>query len=142
MACSNVCKLCNRIRISTDVTFDGANLVITIPEGSYNDGEKYCLVVAQNIPNETTINAPVYIQIGAGTEQYPLTKNNCSQQTASGLRTRTRYATRCVTTPTSGSFRLLGSACCTPNNDLQSINGTTPTTVVNGDTNDTKVNNG
>lgn len=128
MACSNVCKLCDRIRISTAVTYTAPNLVITIPEGSYEDGEKYCIVVAQNIPDTTTINAPVFIQIGTGTELYPLQRCDCSQATACNIRTRTRYATRVVTNPTSGSFRLLGRVCCAPNNDLLSINGTAPTT--------------
>lgn len=127
MACTNVCKLCDRIRISTAVTFTTPNLIITLPQGSYEDGEKYCIVVAQNIPAETTINAPVFIQIGDGTELYPLQRCDCSQATACGIRTRTRYATRVVTTPTSGSFRLLGRLCCSPNNDLQSIDGTAPT---------------
>lgn len=128
MACSNVCKLCDKIRISTAVTYTAPNLVITLPAGSYNDGEKYCIVVAQNIPSETTINAPVVVQIGTGTELYPLQKCDCSQATACNIRTRTRYATRVVTSPTSGSFRLLGNVCCAPNNDLLSINGTAPTT--------------
>lgn len=127
MACTNVCKLCDRIRISTAVTFTTPNLIITLPQGSYEDGEKYCIVVAQNIPAETTINAPVFIQIGEGTELYPLQRCDCSQATACGIRTRTRYATRVVTTPTSGSFRLLGRLCCSPNNDLQAIDGTAPT---------------
>lgn len=127
MACTNVCKLCDRIRISTAVTFTTPNLIITLPQGSYEDGEKYCIVVAQNIPAETTINAPVFIQIGEGTELYPLQRCDCSQATACGVRTRTRYATRVVTSPTSGSFRLLGRLCCSPNNDLQSIDGTAPT---------------
>lgn len=133
MACTNVCKLCDRIRISTAVTFTAPNLIITLPQGSYEDGEKYCIVVAQNIPDATVINAPVFIQIGTGTELYPLQKCDCSQATACSIRTRTRYATRVVTSPTSGSFRLLGRICCSPNNDLLAIDGTAPeTTEVNG----------
>lgn len=131
MACTNVCKLCDRIRISTAVTFTTPNLIITLPQGSYEDGEKYCIVIAQNIPADTTINAPVFIQIGTGTELYPLQRCDCSQATACGIRTRTRYATRVVTSPTSGSFRLLGRLCCSPNNDLQAIDGTAPTEETN-----------
>lgn len=127
MACKDVCKLCDKLIISTAVTFTaGTGLIITIPAGSYLDGEKYCIVVAQTIPAETTITAPVYIQIGTGTQLYPLTKCNCAQVTACGVRTRTKYSTRVVTTPTSGSFRMLGKPCCTPDNDLTSINGTAP----------------
>ena len=41
MACKNVCKLCNHLVLSTAIAFTGGNLVVTIPEGSYNNGEKY-----------------------------------------------------------------------------------------------------
>lgn len=128
MACKTVCKLCDKLIISTAVTFTSDNLVITIPAGAYENGKKYCIVIAQSIPSTTTINAPVYIQIGTGTALYPLQKCNCSQATACSVRTRTRYSTRVATTPTGGSFRLLGELCCAPNNNLLSINGTAPVT--------------
>ena len=127
MSCKPVCKLCDKLVISQDVTFDGTNLVINIPAGSYSDGCKYCIVVAQAIPATTTINAPVVVTIGDGTVLYPLTRCDCAQVTACGIRTRTRYSTRVVTTPTGGSFRLMGKTCCAPNNALLSIDGTTPT---------------
>lgn len=127
MSCKPVCKLCDKLIISQDVTFDGTNLVINIPAGSYADGCKYCIVVAQTIPAATTINAPVVVTIGDGTVLYPLTRCDCAQVTACGIRTRTRYSTRVVTTPTGGSFRLMGKTCCAPNNALLSIDGTTPT---------------
>ena len=130
MACKTVCKLCNKLIISTAVTFTSDNLVITIPAGAYENGKKYCIVIAQSIPSTTAINAPVYIQIGTGTALYPLQKCNCSQATACSVRTRTRYSTRVATTPTGGSFRLLGELCCAPNNNLLSINGTAPVTTV------------
>ena len=130
MACKTVCKLCDNLIISTAVAFTSDNLVITIPAGTYENGKKYCIVIAQSIPSTTTINAPAYIQIGAGTALYPLQKCNCSQATACSVRTRTRYSTRVATTPTGGSFRLLGELCCAPNNNLLSINGTAPVTTV------------
>ena len=126
MSCKPVCKLCNRLVISQAVTFSGGNLIINIPAGAYNDGEKYCIVVAQTIPSTTTINAPVVITIGTGTVQYPLTKSNCAQVTACGIRTRTRYSVCVSTTATGGTFKMLGSPCCSPSNNLRSINGTTP----------------
>ena len=130
MACKTVCKLCDKLIISTAVAFTSGNLVITIPAGAYENDKKYCIVIAQSIPSTTTINAPVYIQIGTGTALYPLQKCNCSQATACSVRTRTRYSTRVATTPTGGSFRLLGELCCAPNNNLLSINGTAPVTTV------------
>lgn len=74
MSCKNVCKLCSHLVISQSVSFTGGNLVITLPAGSYSNGEKYCIVIAQSIPEATTITAPVMIQIGTGTTLYPLEK--------------------------------------------------------------------
>lgn len=129
MACKNICKLCDNLVISQAVTFTaGTGLIINLPAGSYADGAKVCIVIAQTIPTETTISAPVYITIGSGTEQYPLTKRNCAQVTASGLRTRTRYATVVSTSATGGAFKLLGNPCATPDNSLTAIDGTAPTT--------------
>lgn len=130
MACKNVCRLCDRLIISTAVAFTaGTGLVITIPEGSYADGEKYCIVVAQAIPDATTINAPVFIQIGTGTELYALNKCDCTQATACSIRTRTKYATRVETSATTGVFKLLGKVACAPNNNLTAIDGTAPAVV-------------
>lgn len=128
MSCKTVCKLCDKLVISQSVTFSDRNLIIDLPTGSYNDGCKYCIVVAQSIPATTTINAPVVITIGTGTQQYPLLKCDCSQATACSIRTRTRYSTCVETTPTSGVFKLTGKICCAPNNNLRGINGTAPVT--------------
>lgn len=125
MSCKNVCRLCDRLIISSAVTFTaGTGLIINIPEGSYQDGCKYCIVVAQAIPDATTITAPVFITIGAGTELYPLNKCDCTQATACSIRTRTKYATRVETSATTGVFKLLGRVACAPNNNLTAIDGT------------------
>lgn len=127
MACNNVCRLCKRFVISSAVTFTGGNLVINIPAGAYANGEKYCIVVAQTIPSTTTINAPVYVTIGTGTTLYPVTNKCCAQLTACAIRTRTKYSTVVSTTPTGGTFKLLGRPACAPNNNLTSIDGGTGT---------------
>lgn len=135
MACTNTCRLCERLIISQAVTFADDTLTINLPSGSYANGHKYCVVVAQSIPTDTTINAPVVVTIGDGTDTYPLTRCDCAQLTACSLRTRTRYATRVVTTATGGTFRLLGRAACAPNNALASISGgATETTQEGGNT--------
>ena len=117
MECSDVCKVCPRLVISQAVTFDAGTLTINLPAGSYNNGEKYCIVVAQSIPAATTITAPVV-----------LTGCNCAQLVSCQIRTRTRYAARVVTTATGGTFRLLGRASCAPSNALTAIDGTVPAT--------------
>lgn len=128
MSCKPVCRLCDKLVISQSVTFTGGNLIINLPAGAYNNCTKYCIVVAQAIPATTTINAPVVITIGTGTQQYPLTAKNCRQVTACGIRTRTRYSVCLNTSATSGTFRMMGEPCCAPNNQLASINGTAPAT--------------
>lgn len=124
MNCRNICRICDRLIISTAVTFtSGTGLVITIPAGSYSDGCRYCIVVAQAIPTETTISAPVFIQIGTGGPVlYPVTKNNCAPLTACGIKTRTKYPMVVRTTADSGVFRLCGKVCC-PSERLTAING-------------------
>lgn len=127
MACKNVCRLCDRLIISSAVTFTaGTGLIINIPEGSYRDNCRYCIVVAQTIPDATTITAPVFITVGDGTVLYPLNKCDCTQATACSIRTRTKYSTVVETNATSGVFRLLGNVPCAPNNNLVSIDGTAP----------------
>ena len=127
MACKPICQLCDRLVISQAITFVDGILTVNIPAGAYNDGCKYCLVIAQTIPAATTITAPVVITIGAGTETYPLVGADCTQLTACALRTRRRYSTTVATTPTGGSFRLLGKASCAPTYNLSGIDGTAPT---------------
>lgn len=126
MACKPVCKLCDRLIISQAVTFTDGTLIINLPAGAYNNCGKYCIVIAQAIPATTTINAPVVVTIGTGTEQYPLTNRCCAQLTACAIRTRTRYSTVVSTTATGGTFKLLGNACPCPTNNLTSIDGTAP----------------
>ena len=126
MSCKTVCRLCDRLVLSQAVTFADGTLTINLPAGSYNDGQKCCIVIAQTIPAETTITAPVVITVGDGTAEYPLTNKCCAQLTACALRTRTRYAAVVSTNAAGGSFKLLGKASCAPNNNLPAIDGTDP----------------
>ena len=126
MACKPICRLCPKFIITQAVEYDGTNLIWTLPAGSYQRREKYCLVFAQAIPVDTTIVAPVFIRIGDGATLYPLNKRNCAQATACSIRTRTRYSTIVTTTPTGGSFRLIGEPCCAPDNSPEAIDGGEP----------------
>ena len=134
MAFKNTCRLCDRLVISEAVTYTaGTGLVIRIPAGSYNDKEKYCIVVGQAIPDTAVINAPVFIQIGTGAVLYPLTQPGCEQVTACGIKNRTRYATIVHTSADTGTFRLCERVRCTTNN-LIAINGDgTPVTPTGGE---------
>lgn len=129
--CNN-CKICNRLIISQAVTFADGTLTINIPAGSYGNGCRYCIVVAQSIPVETTINAPVVVTIGDGTIEYPLTNRCCAQVTACAIRTRTRYPVSVSTTAAGGTFKVLGGLSCAPNNALAAIDGTDATAADGG----------
>ena len=124
MACKTSCKLCDKLVISTAVAYTGAALNVTIPAGSYDNGEKVCIVIAQPIPVATAITVPVNILIGAGTVAYPLVTKGCVPVQACCIRTRTRYSTRVVTSATGGSFKLLSNPCCYVDNSRESIDGT------------------
>lgn len=112
MACSNVSSLCNNIVISQDVTFADGTLAINIPAGSYANGQKYCIVIAQEIPTDTTISANVVITIGDEDTTYPLVNCNGTNVQAAAIQPRTRYATRVATNIGSGVFKLLSNINC------------------------------
>ncbi len=120
--CKNICPLCDKFIMSDSVTFTGGNLVINLPAGSYGNGCKYCIVVAQAIPATTTINAPVVITIGGGAVQYPLVTRCCRPVLAKSLRTRYKYSTCVETTTDTGVFKLLGNLPCYSDN-LRALNG-------------------
>ena len=113
MSCQNVKRLCKRLVISDSVTFTADTLLIDIPAGSYLDGEKYCIVVAQNLPDTTTINAPVAITIGGDTATtYPLMNCDCTSVYACSINRRTRYSVCVNTGIADGVFKLLGKLPC------------------------------
>lgn len=113
MSCQNVKRLCNRLIISTAVTFADGTLTIDLPAGSYNNREKYCIVVAQTIPEATTITAPVVFTIGGDTATtYPLMNCDCTTVYACSINTRTRYSVCVYTDITTGVFKLTGKVPC------------------------------
>ena len=124
--CGTTQRLCDRLIISQAVTFADGTLAINLPAGSYGNGCRYCIVVAQTIPAATTITAPVVITIGDGTEEYPLTNTCCAQLTACAIRTRTKYPVLVATDATGGTFKVLGKLCGAPTNALAAIDGTAP----------------
>lgn len=138
MSCNRQCNtLCPNLIISTSVTVVTVNgtdtLLINIPTGSYRNGCKYCIVVAQAIPATATINMPVAVSIGGDTTTvYPMTNKCCAQITACSIRTRTRYPVCVSTNATGGTFKVLSGLCCAPNNALASLPVTTTATTTPG----------
>lgn len=113
--CIKNCRLCDKFVLSQAITFDGTNLVVNLPTGTYGNGCKYCIVLAQAIPEATTINAPVVFTIGTDTTTYSFLNKDCTPIYASQVRTRRLYSTRVNTAVATGVFKYIGN-CCLPNN--------------------------
>lgn len=113
--CVRNCRLCDKFILSQAITFDGTSLVINLPANAYQNGCKYCIVLAQAIPDETTINAPVVFTIGTGTTEYPFVNCDCTPIYASQVRTRRLYSIRVNTAVNDGVFKYIGK-CRLPSN--------------------------
>ena len=105
--CIQNCKLCPNFILSQAITFEDDTLVVNLPDGSYGNRCKYCIVLAQAIPDETTINAPVVFTIGEGTTTYPFVNCDCTPIYASQVRTRRIYPTRVNTAVETGVFKYI-----------------------------------
>ena len=127
------CKLCRKIVLSQAITFDsGTNtLIVDLPAQNYGNNCTYCIILAQPIPDTTTINAQVVFTIGGvTTTTYPFLNCDCTPILASQVRTRTRYKTRVSTTVGTGVFKYIGKCKlpCNPDTAIQSLPVATPTT--------------
>jgi hypothetical protein len=124
--CNNSCNECPRKIFSTSisvVTVDGTDtLVIDVPQQSFRNCQRGCIVLVQTIPLTATIGMPVAISIGGVTTTvYPVVSCDCSQVTACALRTRRRYPFKIMTTSTGGVFKILRNLSCAPDNSLMVI---------------------
>ena len=118
MECVKNCRLCNKFILSQSIVYNSTvnQLIIDLPAGSYGNCQKYCIVLAQSIPAETTINAQVVFTIGGdATVGYPFLNQDCTPIYASQVRTRKVYPTRVNTSVESGVFKYIGK-CCLPSN--------------------------
>lgn len=106
----NNCRLCHNLVISTAVAFDTDTLTITLPNGGFRNCEKVCILVAQPIPEATTINALVNIVIDGST--YPLVAMDCLQVTACQIKEGYVYPTKVITNQVTGTFKLLVDPKC------------------------------
>lgn len=135
--CKNSCNECKRKVYSSSVTVitvDGVDtLVIDVPEQTFNNCQRGCIVLIQNVPATATINMPVAISIGGDTTTvYPVTDCNCNQITPCALRTRRRYPFKVVTNATGGVFKILKNLSCSPNNAVNAIPTATTSDIIGG----------
>ena len=128
--CITNCSLCKNLVISQAITFTDGNLVVNLPQMSFSNGCKYCIVFAQSIPDTTTVNAPVVFTIGTGTTNYQFLNKCCAPVLASQIRTRKKYKVCVSTSETTGVFKYIGD-CPLPTTSVtaaQSIPVPTDTT--------------
>lgn len=124
--CNNSCNECPRKVYSsgvTVVTVDGVDtLVIDVPQQSFSNCQRGCLVITQNLPAAATIVMPVAISIGGVTTTvYPVVSCDCSQVTACAIRSRRRYPFKVLTNATGAVFKILKNLSCSPDNNLATI---------------------
>ena len=105
------CRLCKRLVGSVSVTVVATNLVINIPEATYDNCDKLCLAILQDIPTTATRGMPVVITIGAGTVQYPLVRCNGLPVTQEYISQGNLYQLKVLTTSTSAIFKVLNNLC-------------------------------
>lgn len=125
--CNTSCNECCNKVFSNTITVETVSgvptLVVNIPEQSFNNGQRGCLVLIQAIPATATIEMPVAITIGDGTAYYAVTSCDCNPVTVPMLRTRRRYPFKVVTNATTGVFRILRNLSCASVNNLTTIGG-------------------
>ena len=131
--CIRNCRLCDKFILSTAINYDATTntIIVGLPENSYSNGCKYCIVLAQSIPTSATINAQVVFSIGSNPIQYPFVNCDCTPIYASQIRTRRIYPTRVNTAVGTGVFKYIGK-CCLPSNATTTVNSIpiqTPTPV-------------
>lgn len=114
------CKLCRRLVGSVSVAVTGNVLVINIPQANYNDCEKVCLAILQEIPATATRGMQVVVTIGTSATQYPLVKCDSTPVTQEYLAQGHVYRTCVRTTSTSAIFKVLDNICAVYTN-LSSI---------------------
>lgn len=120
---SNCGKLCEHFVVTTAVAFAAGTLTLTLPDDvTYGNGEKFCIVIGQTIPDTTTLNAPVVVVIGAGTTAFPLVTRCGAPVVAQQVSTRRKYSTRVTTTAAGGSFKALCDLPCVETTTLNALN--------------------
>lgn len=125
--CNTSCNECCNKVFSNSITIETidtvATLVVNIPEQTFCNGQRGCIVLVQNIPTAATIEMPVVITIGDGTVNYPVVGCDCNPVVVPMLRTRRRYPFKVVTNTTSGVFKILKNLSCASVNNLTTIGG-------------------
>lgn len=93
MACNCGCRCCPQLVRSTALTYDADTnvLSVSIPEATYLNHQRLCLVITQAIPSGVNADTTVNILVGAGTTGYPIYTRFLNDVYADSLMTRKVY---------------------------------------------------
>ena len=98
---------------TTAVAVSGTNLVLTVPEMTFNNCETYVIRVAQDIPATATNLMNVAMQIGTATTLYPIVRKCGHYLYANQLRKCRNYVL--VAAGDTQRFALVGGYICGQN---------------------------
>lgn len=113
MACRNIGHLCDKLIISQNINFANGTLAIILPDDvDIVDKNKYCIVLAQALPADTTINADVIVRIAGSPKPYPLVNKDFTPVSVRQIFEKTRYSTRFLNNIQDGVFRLMSDTKC------------------------------
>lgn len=87
------CNSCSRLVTVTSAVITTNQLVLTIPAGTYNNGENVCLLLATTLPT-SAIPIPVVIKVGTSTTNIPLLNKCGGYVYNTQLRSRRIYPTK------------------------------------------------
>lgn len=101
-------NLCNKFITTTSNSVVDTQLILSIPQTTFNDGDIIYLYVAQSLTSALSSNS-VAIQIGSSATYYPLVKTCGNNVRADQIRDATIYKLTVKTDP--GHFIVNGSKC-------------------------------
>ena len=90
-----ICPCKPKLIISTEVDAASDFLNITIPPTNFNNHERFCLVIAQNIPNDTVLP----VMLINGSVKMTLHRRTGNFVRSDQLRTRRVYSLNVASTP-------------------------------------------
>ena len=111
MECIRNCKLCKNLVLSTAINYDTTTntVIVGLPADTFENCQKYCIVLAQTIPEAATINAQVVFSVGTNTTRYPFVNKDCVPVYVTQVRTRRIYPVKVSTTVNDGVFKYIGN---------------------------------
>lgn len=111
MDCIRNCKLCKNLILSTAINYDAATntVIVGLPANTFENCQKYCIVLAQTIPEAATINSQVVFSVGTNVTQYPFLNKDCVPVYVSQIRARRIYPVKVSTTINEGVFKYIGN---------------------------------